>query len=101
MGIPFFEDAEEIPTGIEGDFALDSPFFCEEKSLERAQLSARKMYPNHKHVLIFFENNPHQCLINSHERGGRRVSGFIRHMSQRYRPPCDAIPVWDYFENNT
>jgi tRNA uridine 5-carbamoylmethylation protein Kti12 len=101
LGVPLIEDAKEIPTGIEGDFALDSPFFCEERSLLRAQSEALKVYPDHTHVLIFFKNSPRQCLLNSQKRHGKRVSGLIRYMSQRYAPPADAIPVWDSVENTS
>lgn len=90
----WFEDTKELPLGIDGDFILDTPDFCVVERLASARAQAISEYPYHEHRLIFFQNDPIQCLTNAVSRGDRVVSGKIRWLSQRYRPPKDAHPVY-------
>ena len=89
-----FEDAKELPLDVEGDFILDTPEFCVIERLASARSQAVAHYPQHSHRLIFFQNDPIQCLINALGRDKKPVASYIRWLSQRYNPPADAIPVY-------
>lgn len=54
---------------------------------------AIELFPNHE--LIFFENDPEQCLKNvEHRNDGRKVEEFIKNFSKFYNPPKTAKKVF-------
>lgn len=103
IGGSLFEDAKDMPLGVEGDFILESPEFCLTNILNSARMKAIKEYPWHSHNLIFFKNSPDKCLVNGYERNKvthKSVGGFIKYLSERYAPPKDAIDVYELRNNN-
>lgn len=89
-----FEDAAQLPLNVEGSFILESPEFCSQKLLTGARVQALLQYPHHDQRVIYFENNPEQCLINAKMRPNKPVDGAIRRWSKEYNPPENAFKVF-------
>ena len=44
---------------------------------------------------VFFENNPDKCKRNVEYRDdGRKVDATLRHLSKHYKPPENALTIW-------
>lgn len=70
------------------------PYFCNVKILGLA-LERLASVVDQIHV-VYFANDPEQCLINSRnfDRQDKKVTGFIKDLSEIYDPPEECIPVF-------
>lgn len=78
----------------DGDVLVCDPYLC----LARMRNVAAAEFPDA--IWIFFANDPQACLANVTRRNdGRLVNTFLAFLSDRYRPPADARPVWRPFDS--
>lgn len=84
----------EIPEDIHENIVVTSPFFCREGALNHVMKLVSDRVPDADLSVIYFENDPEQCLLNSKRRLDKPVENLIRDLSEVYHPPEGALPVW-------
>jgi hypothetical protein len=86
---------EAISEGYDYIYVTD-PHLCRESVLTNAKNYIDTLEQTHTLECIFFKNNPEQCLKNVEARNdGRDVKETIKRYTKIYRPPSNALDVWE------
>lgn len=88
-------DLSELPDRGVGDFAITDPHFCKPRTLANAVRTIASNYPDHHIVQHWFENDARKALRNvAYRNDGRVVRGLVLALSSVYKPPSDAMRIW-------
>lgn len=73
---------------------ITHPYLCVRESLKTLIIYLSVYYSGVTPKIIYFENDPKQCMINARKRVNKPVEGFIKQLTKEYYPTKDAIPVY-------
>jgi hypothetical protein len=92
------KNISEIPLDISKNILIADCHLCRTTVRDSFKNIITKLLPNHSIEIVFFENNPTQCLKNVEYRNdGRKVEATIIQYSKKYEIPegSKVIPVFN------
>ena len=99
FGLPILDDPKQLwevtsfVDCLKGTGIIVDPNLCIQYNLTKAKDWVEGLDVEQIEV-IYFENNPQQCLINSRKRVDKPVEQYISYLSRIYEPQGPVIPVW-------
>lgn len=82
----------DIEKEVSDYIIVTHPDFCIPKVLDSVIYRLKKA--GFMVEVIYFENNPQQCLENAKNRPDKKVDGYIKYLTTVYSPPSGSIEVW-------
>lgn len=92
------KNISEIPVDVDKNILIADCHLCRKEVLNSFKQVINKILPKHSIELVFFENNPNQCLKNVEYRNdGRKVEATIIQYSKKYEIPEGekVIPIFN------
>ena len=89
---------KDFPDSFDNHLIIADCHLCRPGVLDSFYVFAKKRYPDSQVNLVYFENNPTQCLKNvDYRNDGRLVEPTIKHMTKSYTIPegIESVPVFD------
>ena len=86
-----FIRVEDLPS-VE-KLILADPYLCMDAFRQNILNALSRL--GYKIELVFYENNPRQCLENAKTRPEKKVEGLIKLLSVEYHPPWIDRKVFD------
>lgn len=88
------QDMLITPAPAPAHLIITHPNLCVRESLKTLITFLSVYYSGVVPEIIYFENDPIQCMINASKRVNKPVEGFIKQLTKEYYPTKDAIPVY-------